>query len=65
MVTRLFDSIKAILESQGASLANIVDMTVFLTDMSHYGAMNKVGLDRYYCLPLTIPLMPLRRQNED
>lgn len=31
-----------ILQSQGASLANIVDMTVFLTDMKHYGAMNQV-----------------------
>ncbi|KAK3806453.1 MAG: Endoribonuclease L-PSP/chorismate mutase-like protein [Benniella sp.] len=38
----VIENIQAILESQGASLANIVDMTVFLTDMSHYGAMNKV-----------------------
>jgi len=35
-------SINVILQSQGASLANIVDMTIFLTNMKDYGAMNQV-----------------------
>ncbi|KAF9909252.1 hypothetical protein EC991_008889 [Linnemannia zychae] len=38
----VIENIKVILESRGASLANIVDMTVFLTDMKDYGAMNQV-----------------------
>lgn len=37
-------SINVILQSQGASLANIVDMTVFLTNMGDYGAMNEVRI---------------------
>lgn len=37
-------SINVILQSQGASLANIVDMTVFLTNMGDYGAMNEVSM---------------------
>ncbi|KAF9971099.1 hypothetical protein BGZ73_006003 [Actinomortierella ambigua] len=34
--------IDVILKSVGASLANIVDLTVFLTNMKDYGAMNEV-----------------------
>ncbi|KAG0334894.1 hypothetical protein BG004_000228 [Podila humilis] len=34
--------ISVILQSQGASLANIVDLTVFLTNMGDYGPMNEV-----------------------
>jgi len=36
------DSIKAVLEKVGSSMDNIVKATVFLKDMSHYDAMNKV-----------------------
>jgi len=36
------NSIKAILEKVGSSMDNIVKATVFLKDMSHYDAMNKV-----------------------
>ncbi|KAG0265081.1 hypothetical protein BG011_005484 [Mortierella polycephala] len=38
----VIENINVILKSTGASLANIVDMTVFLTDMKDYGAMNEV-----------------------
>ncbi|KAF9928756.1 hypothetical protein FBU30_002123 [Linnemannia zychae] len=38
----VIENINVILQSQGASLKNIVDMTVFLTDMKDYGAMNQV-----------------------
>ncbi|KAF9182575.1 hypothetical protein BGZ51_004661 [Haplosporangium sp. Z 767] len=38
----VIENINVILESKGASLANIVDMTVFLTNMKDYGAMNEV-----------------------
>ncbi|KAG0005295.1 hypothetical protein BGZ65_011487 [Modicella reniformis] len=40
----VINNIKVILESVEASLDNIVDMTVFLTDMKDYGAMNKPKL---------------------
>ncbi|KAG0329351.1 hypothetical protein BGZ99_002357 [Dissophora globulifera] len=40
----VIENIGVILESQGASLANIVDMTVFLTNMNDYGAMNEPKL---------------------
>ncbi|KAF9141169.1 hypothetical protein EC957_005808 [Mortierella hygrophila] len=38
----VIENINVILQSKGASLANIVDMTIFLTDMKDYGAMNQV-----------------------
>ncbi|KAI8596671.1 Endoribonuclease L-PSP/chorismate mutase-like protein [Dissophora ornata] len=38
----VIENINVILKSKGASLANIVDMTVFLTNMNDYGAMNEV-----------------------
>ncbi|KAF9301995.1 hypothetical protein BGZ74_006016 [Mortierella antarctica] len=38
----VIENINVILQSQGASLANIVDITVFLTNMGDYGAMNEV-----------------------
>jgi len=36
------DRIKSILEQIGSSMDNIVKSTIFLKDMSHYEAMNKV-----------------------
>lgn len=44
-----FGSIEVILKSQDATLANVVDMTIFLTDMNHYGAMNEVGTKPSHC----------------
>ncbi|KAF8926409.1 hypothetical protein BGZ58_011215 [Dissophora ornata] len=38
----VIENINVILKSKGASLANIVDITVFLTNMNDYGAMNEV-----------------------
>lgn len=36
------ENIKAILEEAGASLDNVVKSTVYLADMSYFGAMNEV-----------------------
>ena len=36
------DNVKAILEAAGATLDNVVKTTVFLSDMSLFGAMNEV-----------------------
>jgi 2-aminomuconate deaminase len=38
----VLDSIRSILESQGASLADLVDLTAFLVDMADYGTFNRV-----------------------
>ncbi|KAF9174385.1 hypothetical protein BGX21_006197 [Mortierella sp. AD011] len=38
----VIENIKVILESAGATLDNVVDMTIFLTNMKDYGAMNEV-----------------------
>lgn len=35
-------NIKAILESVGATLSNVVKTTVYLSDMNNFGAMNEV-----------------------
>lgn len=39
---RVMENIKAILESAGSSLANVVKTTVFLRDMNDFGAMNEI-----------------------
>jgi 2-iminobutanoate/2-iminopropanoate deaminase len=39
---RVFRNLAAILEAAGASLDSVVKTTVFLSDMSNFGAMNEV-----------------------
>lgn len=39
---RVFENLKAILESAGASLGSVVKTTVFLSDMGEFAAMNEV-----------------------
>lgn len=41
-VRRVFDNLKAIVLAAGASLDDVVKATVFLTDLSHFGLVNKV-----------------------
>ena len=41
-VTQLMDNLRAMLESAGASLDDIVQVTVYLTDIELYGAFNKL-----------------------
>ena len=40
--TRVLENIKAILEAAGSSMANAVKVTVFLTDLADFAAMNAV-----------------------
>lgn len=42
MTRRCLENIKAILEASGASLANVVKTTVFLTSMEDFAEMNRV-----------------------
>ncbi len=39
---RALENLKAILEQAGSSLSSVVKTTVFLSDMAHFAAMNKV-----------------------
>ena len=39
---RALENVKAVLESEGADMSDIVEVTVFLTDMNNFQAMNKV-----------------------
>lgn len=47
---RSLENAKAILEAGGASLADVVKTTVFLADMSLFGAMNEVYAE-YFAAP--------------
>jgi 2-iminobutanoate/2-iminopropanoate deaminase len=40
--TRVMENLKAILTAGGMSLADVVSVTVFMTDLSGFGAMNTV-----------------------
>lgn len=39
---RVMDSLKAVLEAAGASLARVVKTTIFITDMNDFGRVNGV-----------------------
>lgn len=39
---RVFANIEAVLAAAGTSLAKVVKATVFLTDLSHFGAVNAI-----------------------
>jgi reactive intermediate/imine deaminase len=41
-IRRVFDNLKAIVLAGGASLDDVVKATVFLTDLSHFGLVNKI-----------------------
>jgi 2-iminobutanoate/2-iminopropanoate deaminase len=44
---RVFENLKAILDAAGSSLQKVVKATVFLADMTEFGAMNEV-YSRYF-----------------
>ncbi|HEV7632475.1 MAG TPA: RidA family protein [Steroidobacteraceae bacterium] len=41
-IRRVFDNLMAIAEAAGGSLANVVKLTVFLTDLAHFGRVNEI-----------------------
>ena len=41
-IRRVFDNLNAIVLAAGASLDDVVKATVFLTDLSHFGLVNKI-----------------------
>lgn len=42
-----FENLKAIIEAAGGSMSNVMKITIFLTDMSHFPAVNAVMQE--YC----------------
>ena len=41
-IRRVFENLKAIAETAGGTLANVVKLTVYLTDMTHFPKVNEV-----------------------
>jgi reactive intermediate/imine deaminase len=49
-IVRVFDNLKAVAEAAGASLANAVKLTVYLTDLAHFQKVNET-MARYFAEP--------------
>lgn len=47
---RMFSNLKAVVEAAGASLDQVVKLTVFLTDLSYFATVNEV-MARYFTAP--------------
>jgi len=41
-IRRVFDNLKAIAQAAGGNLANVVKLSVFLTDLSHFSKVNEI-----------------------
>jgi len=44
---RVFENLKAIAEAAGGSLGDVVKLTVYLTDLGHFGTVNEVMADYF------------------
>ena len=49
-IRRVFDNLKAIAEAAGGSLASVVKLSVFLTDMGHFPRVNEI-MATYFAQP--------------
>lgn len=49
-IRRVFDNLRAIAEAAGGSLANVVKLSVFLTDMTHFPKVNEI-MATYFSTP--------------
>lgn len=47
---RVFDNLSAVAEAAGGSLADIVKLTIFLTDLDNFAAVNSV-MEEYFDAP--------------
>jgi reactive intermediate/imine deaminase len=41
-IRRVFDNLSAVAEAAGGSFADIVKLTIFLTDLSHFALVNRI-----------------------
>ncbi len=49
-ITRVFDNLQAVAESAGGSLADIVKLNIFLTDLGNFPTVNEI-MARYFSEP--------------
>ncbi len=49
-IVRVFDNLKAVAEAAGGSLADVVKLNVFLTDLNHFAKVNTV-MSQYFAEP--------------
>ncbi|HEY5019521.1 MAG TPA: RidA family protein [Steroidobacteraceae bacterium] len=49
-IQRVFDNLKAIAQAAGGSLASVVKLSVFLTDLSHFAKVNEI-MTSYFSEP--------------
>ncbi len=49
-ISRVFDNLQAVTEAAGGSLADIVKLNIYLTDLSHFPLVNEV-MARYFNQP--------------
>ncbi|MBW7902214.1 MAG: RidA family protein [Rhodocyclaceae bacterium] len=49
-IVRVFDNLKAVAEAVGGSLADVVKLNVFLTDLGHFAKVNET-MARYFQQP--------------
>ena len=49
-ITRVFDNLSAVAEASGGSLKDVVKLTIFLTDLSCFPAVNEI-MARYFGEP--------------
>ena len=49
-IRRVFENLKAIVEAAGGSFAQVAKVTVFLTDLAHFGKINEV-MGTYFSAP--------------
>lgn len=59
-IVRVFDNLRAVAEAAGGSLADVVKLNVFLTDLGHFAKVNET-MARYFSEPfLHAPQSALR-----
>ncbi|MGL5631064.1 MAG: RidA family protein [Azovibrio sp.] len=49
-IERVFENLKAVAEAAGGSLADVVKLNVFLTDLAHFAKVNE-AMARYFSEP--------------
>ena len=49
-ITRVFDNLKAVAEASGGSLADVVKLNIFLTDLGNFPTVNEI-MAQYFQQP--------------
>jgi reactive intermediate/imine deaminase len=49
-IRRVFDNLQAIAKASGGSLADVIKLSVFLTDLSHFSKVNEI-MAQYFSKP--------------